>query len=62
MDGFGLDCEEIYGDEIERVVPWRGGGIGVLESQPIRLRLVATKEVDLYSLRFRPAGGGQVET
>ena len=60
MDGFGLDCEEIYG--IERVVHWRGGGIGVLESQPIRLRLVATKEVDLYSLRFRPAGGGQVET
>ncbi len=31
---------------------WQGESIGALESQPIRLRF-ATKEVDLYSLRFR---------
>lgn len=44
VEGFGLeDCEEIWGDEIERDVRWRGGGIGVLESQPVRLRLAAPR-------------------
>ena len=42
-----------FGEEIERVVRRRGGDIGALESQLIRLRMVATKEVDLYSLGFR---------
>ena len=54
VEGFTIeDCEEIYGDEIERIVRWKGGPITKFEAQPIRLRFVMTKEVDLYSLQFR---------
>ena len=54
LPGYALeDCPEIYGDEIERVVAWKGGAdLSQLAGQPVRLRFVM-KDADLYSLRFR---------
>jgi hypothetical protein len=47
------DCDEIIGDEIERVVKWKGNAdLSALAGQPVRLRFVM-KDADLYSLRFR---------
>jgi N-acetylneuraminic acid mutarotase len=56
IPGFSLaDCPEIIGDEIDRVVAWKGGSdVGRLAGQPIRLRVVM-KEADLYALGFQPA-------
>lgn len=55
LPGFSLaECPEIYGDEIERVVTWKGGkDVSQWEGKTIRLRSVM-KDADLYSLRFRP--------
>lgn len=52
--GFTLDdCPPIYGDEIERVVEWKGGSdLSSLAGKPIKLR-VRMKDADLYSVRFR---------
>jgi hypothetical protein len=54
VPGYALDdCPEIVGDEIERVVSWKGGhDVSKLAGQPVRLRLVM-KEADLYSIHFR---------
>ena len=54
VEGFTLaDCNEIYGDEIERVVGWNGGGdLGKLAGMPVRLRFVM-RDADIYSIRFR---------
>ena len=50
------NCDVIYGDEIERTVTWGGShNIGALAGQPVRVRFVMNKEVDLYSLRFQNA-------
>jgi len=47
------DCPEIYGDQIERTVAWKGGAdVGQLAGKPVRLRFVI-KDADLYSIRFR---------
>jgi hypothetical protein len=47
------DCQEIIGDEIERVVSWKGGAdVSKLAGKPIRLRFVM-KDADLYALRFK---------
>jgi len=55
LEGFTLaDCPEIYGDEIDRVVTWKGGSdVGALAGKPIRLRFVMN-DADLYSIRFQP--------
>ena len=46
------DCQEIYGDEIERVVKWTDGkDMEVLSGQPIRL-IFELKDADLYAFRF----------
>ena len=46
------DCLESVGDELERVVRWKGGSsVGLLRNRPVRLRFVM-KDADLYSLRF----------
>ncbi len=46
------DCQEIIGDEISRIVAWRGGSdVSRLSGQPIRLRF-ALKDADLYSIKF----------
>lgn len=47
------DCQEIIGDEIERVVRWKEGpALGRLQGTVVRLRVVM-KGADLYSIRFR---------
>lgn len=53
VEGFALvDCDEIFGDEIERTVTWRGGesDLSALAGQPVRLR-IALRDADLFSLR-----------
>jgi hypothetical protein len=54
IDGFALaDCPEVFGDDLERVVVWKGGSdLSALAGRPIRLRF-ELKDADLYSLRFR---------
>jgi hypothetical protein len=53
IKGFSLDdSPELYGDEIDRVVEWKGGAdLGALAGKPVRVRF-AMKDADLYSLRF----------
>ncbi|HSW46417.1 MAG TPA: hypothetical protein VLM89_12685 [Phycisphaerae bacterium] len=55
IPGFSLsEAEEIWGDEIERVVAWKGGtDVSKLAGKPVRLRFVM-RDADLYSIRFRP--------
>ena len=52
--GYTLDdCEELTGDDINRVVRWKEGTwLRPLAGEPVRLRFVL-KDADLYSLRFR---------
>jgi hypothetical protein len=47
------ESEEIYGDELERIVAWNSGSdVSLLAGKPVRLRFVL-KDADLYSIRFR---------
>ena len=54
IPGYALaDCDEIYGDALERTVTWRGkAGVGPLAGKPVRLRLVI-KDADFYSFQFQ---------
>ena len=54
LEGFALaDCPEIYGDEIDRVVEWKGGNnVSEWAGTPVRLRFVM-KDADLYAIQFR---------
>lgn len=54
IEGFAMaDCEPVIGDEIERVVKWKGGSdLAAIAGKPIRLR-IQMKDADLYSIRFR---------
>ncbi|HQH66814.1 MAG TPA: hypothetical protein PK166_00375 [Candidatus Hydrogenedentes bacterium] len=54
IPGFTLaDCDEIYGDHIERVVTWGGKAeLSALVGTPIRLH-VKMSDADLYAIRFR---------
>ena len=54
LDGYSLsDCDPIFGDELERVIRWKGGAeAGQLAGRPIRLRFVI-RDADLYAFRFR---------
>ena len=56
LAGYELDaCDEIYGDELNRVVLWDGkADLQKLAGEPIRLRMVL-RDADLFSLRFRRA-------
>ena len=53
IPGFTLnDCPSIFGDEIERVVTWSGGGdVSALAGRPVRLHFVL-QDADLFSFRF----------
>ncbi|MBC8876509.1 MAG: hypothetical protein H8E44_44340 [Planctomycetes bacterium] len=53
IPGFSLaDCQEVFGDELERTVTWKSGSdLAELVSQPVRLRFVL-RDADLYSLQF----------
>ena len=51
------DCNELIGDEIERVVAWQGrSAVGSLAGNTVRLRYVL-KDADVYSFRFRGGEG-----
>jgi len=54
LPGFGLrDCDEIYGDGIDRVVKWKGSpDVSSLAGKPVRLH-IQLRDADLYSFRFR---------
>lgn len=54
IKGFTLDqCDEIIGDEIERVVTWSGSGdVAALAGTPVKLRF-KMKDADVYSIQFR---------
>ena len=50
--GFALDdCTEIIGDDLDRAVAWKGGGLNALAGKPFRLRF-AMKDADLYAIEF----------
>jgi hypothetical protein len=53
IPGYTLDdCPEIVGDEIERVIAWKGGGdVTRLAGKAVRLRFVM-KDADLFSFTF----------
>ena len=54
IEGFSLDdCQEVFGDEVERVVHWSSGSdLSRLAGETVRLRFVL-RDADLYSFRFR---------
>lgn len=54
IEGFTqTDSEEIIGDEIERVVTWRGeSDLSPLAGKPVRLHFLM-KDADLFAIRFR---------
>ena len=46
------DCDEIFGDYLERTVTWKGAAdVSALAGKPVRLRF-ALSDADLYSLQF----------
>lgn len=53
LPGYALaDAEEIWGDELERVVTWKGGeNVAALAGQPVRLRFVL-KDADVFAFCF----------
>lgn len=52
IPGYTLeDCEPIWGDQIARIVKWKGGAIDSLAGKPIRLRFEMS-DADLFSIRF----------
>ncbi len=51
------DCDEIYGDDLERMVTWKGSAdVSALAGTSVRLRF-AFSDADLYSLQFTPLPG-----
>ena len=54
IPGFALaDCEEVFGDALERVIQWKGSSeVSPLVGRPIRLRFVMS-DADLYALQFK---------
>ena len=54
IPGFSLaNSAEIYGDQIDRVVRWKGkSDVSQVANRPIRLHFVM-KDADLYAVQFR---------
>ena len=54
LEGFTAnDCEEIFGDTIDRPVIWKGNkNLGAMAGKPIRVRFLL-KDADLFSFRFQ---------
>jgi hypothetical protein len=46
------ESEAMYGDAIEQVVAWKGGGIAAHAGKPVRLRFVM-RDADVYAFQFR---------
>ena len=55
LPGFSLaDCQEQIGNELDRVVNWKGGAnVSALAGKPVRLRFVM-KDADVFALQFTP--------
>ncbi len=53
LPGFAVaDCHEVYGDDLQRTVAWRGNpDLGRLAGKPVRLQF-EVRDADLYSFRF----------
>lgn len=53
LDGYGEeDCDIIYGDQLERIVTWKGkDDVSALAGQAVRLRFILA-DAHLYSFRF----------
>lgn len=53
LPGFALDdCNELFGDSIERAVSWKqGADVGALAGKPVRLRF-ELKDADVYAFQF----------
>ena len=52
IDGFSLDeCDEIFGDSVDRPVTWSSGDLTALAGRPVRLRF-QLNDADLYAFRF----------
>ncbi len=53
IPGFAMeDCPIIFGDHLDRVIPWKEGkDLAALSGKPVRLR-VELKDADLYSFQF----------
>jgi hypothetical protein len=53
IPGFGLaDMQPLFGDELDRVVSWRGGGdLAALIGRPVRFRF-ALKDADVFAMRM----------
>ncbi len=53
LEGFALgDCDDIFGDSIERTVTWnRSADVSALAGTPLRMRFTIA-DADLYSFRF----------
>ncbi|MBM3460431.1 MAG: hypothetical protein FJX77_18070, partial [Armatimonadetes bacterium] len=59
LPGFHLeDSAEIYGDELDRRVTWKGNpSLETLAGRPVRLRF-RLEDADLYSFVFSAPGAG----
>jgi len=52
IPGFSAaDCEEIFGDDLDRAVSWTGGDLGKLAGKPVRLQFVL-RDADLFAFQF----------
>ena len=48
------DCREQIGNELERVVSWKGGAeLSMLAGKTVRLRFVL-KDADVFAFQFTP--------
>ncbi len=48
------DCQEQIGNELERVVSWKGGAdLSMLAGKAVRLRFVL-KDADVFAFQFTP--------
>jgi hypothetical protein len=54
MTGFALeDCPPVFGDSVERVVSWKGGGdVSALAGKTVKLRFVL-RDAEVFSYQFR---------
>ncbi len=53
IPGFGLqDCEELFGDDLDRLVTWKSNpDLKSLQGQPVRMK-VALQDADLFAFQF----------
>jgi len=57
LEGYAMDdCEPIFGDDLERAVPWKDGkDLASIAGRPVRLQL-ELRDADLYAFHFGDGG------